>query len=94
MAVIAIKLSLTAFFVYILHSGITMIALASVISQLFLMVNGLYHIMKKGSAFRLSAENLRLKKEIVLPLLQLSLPVIAEKAAFSAGIPCAAYMEH
>lgn len=85
MAVIAIKLSLTAFFVYILHSGITMIALASVISQLFLMMNGLYHIMKKGSAFCLSRENLRLKKEIVFPLLQLSLPVIVEKAAFSAG---------
>lgn len=85
MAVIVIKLSLTACFVYLFRCGITMIALASVLSQSFLMGMGLYHLLKKGSAFRLSAENLPLRKEVVFPLLKISLPVIAEKAAFSAG---------
>ena len=85
MVTIAIKLSVTACFVYLLRCGIIMIASASVLSQSFLMCMGLYYLRKKGSAFRLSPEKLRLKKEIVLPLLRISMPVIAEKAAFSAG---------
>ncbi|HJC23038.1 MAG TPA: MATE family efflux transporter [Candidatus Eisenbergiella merdavium] len=85
MAVILIKLSLTACFIYLLQCGITMIALAGVLSQGFLMGMGLYYISKKGSVFRLSAERLRLKKETAVPLMKISLPVMAEKAAFSSG---------
>lgn len=85
MIVIVLKLAFTAFFVYVLESGITMIAIASVISQAVLMVIGLKNISQKGSSFRFSMGNVCLHSKAVAPLLKISFPLIVEKAAFSAG---------
>lgn len=85
MLVILVKLILTALFVYVFQFGITMIAIASVISQLVLLAAGIRDMAGTTSAFRFSIRSINLKKEAISPLLRLSFPVIIEKAAFSAG---------
>lgn len=85
MVVIALKLALTAVFVYILDSGITMIAVAGVLSQTALLAVGIYHMLRKGSAFRFEMKSVSFGRETTAPLLRISFPVIVEKAAFSAG---------
>lgn len=47
--VIVIKLSLTAFFIYALKSGITMIAVATLISQLAMFGCAIYHMLDRHS---------------------------------------------
>lgn len=85
MVVIALKLALTAVFVYILDSGITMIAVAGVLSQTALLAVGIYQMLRKGSAFRFEMKSVSFGRETTAPLLRISFPVIVEKAAFSAG---------
>lgn len=85
MVVIGIKLSLTALFVYVLQWGITMIAMATIISQSILLIAGLISLNQKGNAFGLSFEYMSFKKEITKPMLSLSFPVIVEKVAFAFG---------
>ena len=85
MVVIGIKLTLTALFVYVLQWGITMIAMATIISQSVLLVAGIISLNKKDNAFGLSYEYMTFKKEITKPMLSLSFPVIVEKVAFAFG---------
>ena len=85
MAVIVIKLALSAFFVYVMHSGVTMIAVATLIGQGCMLLYAVYTMRKDEGAFRFSMSNVRLKKETVLPILNLSYPVSAEKMLFAAG---------
>ena len=85
MIVIVLKLVLTAVFVYIFEWGITMIAVAGVISQTVLLVMGIHNILQKGSAFRFEMSSVDLRKVTIGPLAGISFPVIVEKAAFSAG---------
>ena len=51
LAVIAIKLSLSGLFVYILRSGVIMIAAATLASQLFLLVYAVSHMPSDEGAF-------------------------------------------
>ncbi len=83
--VIAVKLSLTAFFVYILHSDLTMIAVASLCSELVLFVFALRYSLIGGSAFSFSLRAVSLDRRVTPPMIRQSLPVIAEKALFAAG---------
>ncbi len=83
--VIAIKLSLSAFFVYVLESGVIMLAVATLISQGMLLLYALITMPRDEGAFRFSLQNVRLKADTVLPILNLSYPVSAEKMLFSAG---------
>lgn len=85
MIVIIVKLSITAFFIYGLNAGITMIAVASVISQGLLFIMAVFNLTRGNSAFTFSAFAITFKKEIVLPMLSLSFPVIIEKMAFAFG---------
>lgn len=85
MAVIVIKLALSAFFVYVMHSGVTMIAVATLVGQGCMLLYAVYTMRKDEGAFRFSMSNVRLKKETVLPILNLSYPVSAEKMLFAAG---------
>lgn len=82
---IAVKLSTTAFFVYILHSGITMIAVASVISDSVLFIACVYHMRDKNSVFGFDRQAISKAHTVLRPMLFLSFPVMAEKAAFSFG---------
>lgn len=85
MGVIILKLSITAYFIYILNADITMIAVASVISQLFLFVMAVTNLMRGNDAFTFNIHFLDFKKIVVLPMLLLSYPVIVEKMAFAMG---------
>jgi putative MATE family efflux protein len=82
---IAIKLTLTAFFVYVLQSGIIMIAVATIISQLIILAAAFINMREKNNAFGFSFESISFKGRVTLPMIGLSLPVIAEKIAFSLG---------
>ena len=83
--VIIFKLSLTAVFVYILNSGLVMIAVASLISQLVLFIFAVKNSLIGDSAFSFSAKAVTLDKEVTGPMISRSLPVIAEKALFAFG---------
>ena len=83
--VILIKLSLTAVFVYILNSGLVMIAVASLVSQMLLLCIAVYNSLKGDSAFGFSLSAVSKEKEVVMPMVENSVPVIAEKALFAFG---------
>lgn len=85
LVVIAVKLSLTAFFVYVLHSGLTMIAVASLCSELVLFAFALRYSFIGGSAFSFSLRAVSFDRRVTPPMIRQSLPVIAEKALFAAG---------
>lgn len=84
-AVIVVKLGLSALFVYGLDGGVTAIAAATLISQLALLGYALFSMARDSGAFRFSAGSIHLKGATVLPILNLSYPVAAEKMLFAAG---------
>lgn len=85
MAIIGIKLTLTAWFVYGLHGGINMISAATIISQGLLLIAAIVNLNQRGNAFGVSLRSVSFKQEVILPMLSLSFPVIIEKIAFSLG---------
>lgn len=85
MAVIVTKLSLTAFFVYVLDSGVMMIAVATLAGHCLLLAYAAFNMPRDEGAFRFSVRNIRLKRDTVVPMVDLSYPVAAEKMLFSAG---------
>ncbi|MBE6974368.1 MAG: MATE family efflux transporter [Ruminococcaceae bacterium] len=85
MVVVTVKLALSAIFVYVFHSGVTMIAVATLIGQLLTLCYAIYTMFADEGAFRFSVRNIRIKKDTVLPILNLSYPVSAEKMLFAAG---------
>lgn len=85
MVIIGIKLALTAWFVYGLHGGINMISAATIISQGILLLAAIVNLNQKENAFGVSLHSVSIKREVILPMLSLSFPVIIEKIAFSLG---------
>lgn len=85
MVIIVVKLALSAWFVYVMDCGVTMIAVATLIGQLLTLGYALYTMSRDEGAFRFSLKNIRMKKDTVLPILNLSYPVSAEKMLFAAG---------
>lgn len=85
MLVITLKLSITAIFIYGLNADITMIAVASVISQSFLFIMAIRNLTEGDNAFTFSIKSIHFKKNVVNPMLNLSFPVIVEKVAFALG---------
>jgi len=85
MVIIAVKLSLSAYFVFVLESGVIMIAVATLAAQSVLLVYALVTMPRDEGAFRFSPVNIRMKKDTVLPIIDLSYPVSAEKMLFAAG---------
>ncbi len=79
------KLLLSALFVYVLNYGVRMIAVATLISQSLLLIYALCTMPGDEGAFRFSVKNIHMKKETVLPILNLSYPVTAEKVLFAGG---------
>ena len=85
MVIVVVKLGLSAYFVYGLESGVTMIAVATLIGQLLTLAYAIFSMARDEGAFRFSVKNIHLKKDTVLPILNLSYPVSAEKMLFAAG---------
>lgn len=83
--VIAAKLSLTALFVYGMNGTLVMIAAASLASQLLLFGFALKNSICGRSAFSFSAQAVTARREVVGPMVQNSVPVIAERAFFAFG---------
>ncbi|MCR4950016.1 MAG: hypothetical protein K6A40_01700 [Solobacterium sp.] len=83
--VIALKLSLTAIFVYILNGDLVMIGLASLLSQLSLFLSALKNSFFTDSAFSFSMKAITMNSEVTGPMIARSWPVITEKALFSFG---------
>lgn len=83
--VIALKLSLTALFVYGLKSGINMISIATILSQSVLLVAAIINLNQKDNAFGFSFKSIHLTASVTKPMILLSVPVMIEKAAFSFG---------
>ncbi len=79
------KLALSALFVYVLNTGLLMIAIATLISQSILLVYALVTMPWDEGAFRFSVKNIHMKTETVLPIVNLSYPVTAEKVLFASG---------
>ena len=85
MIVIVTKLSLTAVFVYVLKSGLVMIAVASMISQILLLVFAVWNSRDKENVFGFSLSAISFSKEVNAPIFSNSIPVIAEKMLFAFG---------
>lgn len=83
--VIAVKLGLTAFFVYVLESGLVMIAVASLLSQLTLLAFALKNSLRPDEAFSFSRDAVTFERETTRPMVLQSIPVIVEKALFAFG---------
>ena len=85
LAIILVKLGLSALFVYVLGSGVIMIAVATLVSQSVLLVYAVFSMVRDEGAFRFSRRNISLKSDTVMPMVNLSYPVAAEKMLFAAG---------
>jgi len=68
-----------------MDGDIVTIAFATLISQAVLMIFAIVFMHNKNSAFGFSAKAISLKKTVFSPMITKSVPVIAEKAAFSYG---------
>ena len=85
LVVVVVKLALSAFFVYILHSGVVMIAVATLIGQVLMLIYALFSMSRDEGAFRFSLKNIRLNKSTLMPIFHISYPISAEKMLFAAG---------
>ncbi len=85
MVIIVVKLVLSAFFVYVMEWGLMMIAVATLAGQLLLLVYAVTNMRRDEGAFRFSTKNIRMQRQTVGPILNLSYPVSAEKVLFAAG---------
>lgn len=85
LAMVTVKLGLSALFVLILEGGVITIAAATLISQSLLLFYALFSMPRDEGAFRFSFRNIRMNREIIFPILNLSYPVSAEKLLFAAG---------
>lgn len=83
--IIVLKLSLTALFIYKLNADVTMIAIATVISQSVLFILAIKNLSNKNEVFGFSLNYVSFKKAIIGPMVGLSIPVIVEKVAFAMG---------
>lgn len=83
--VVSLKLVITAVFIYGLNADITMIAVATVISQGFLFIMALKNLTWGDNAFTFSRGSIAFHRQVVAPMMKISFPVIVEKVAFSFG---------
>ncbi len=85
LAVTVVKLGLSAIFVYVLQSGLLLLAVATLIGQSLMLAYALLSMRFDDGAFRVSAGSIRMERKIIGPILNLSYPVTAEKMLFAAG---------
>lgn len=85
MVVIALKLGLTAWFVYGLNGNITMISIATILANLVMFAAAIVNMNQRGNLFGFSLKVISFRGNVVKPMVRLSIPVIIEKAAFAMG---------
>ena len=80
-----VKFSLSALFVLVFHCGILMISVATLLANMVITVCGLFRLRHKNDVFGISLAYVDIRFCAVRKLLHISLPVMAEKVAFSMG---------
>lgn len=79
------KFGLSGIFVLVFHQGVVMVAWSTLLSNLLVTILGVYHLRNPQDVFGFSLEYVKLERSFIRKLLHISLPVIAEKFAFSTG---------
>ncbi|MBO6302979.1 MAG: MATE family efflux transporter [Ruminiclostridium sp.] len=82
---LAIKSFLTAVFVYVMNGTVVMIAAATLVANLSMLIIAVVNMMKKNSIFAFSPKYISLRKEVIAPVIKTSYPAVTEKAAFAYG---------
>lgn len=82
---IIVKFVLTAIFVYVLESGLEMVAFAGCLASLSILLPGLITLIFEKSVFSFSPRSVTFNREISGNLLNLSYPVVIDKMSFAAG---------
>lgn len=80
-----LRLGFTAFSVYILREGITFIAISTLIAQGFIFLLGIRNLVGKSEVFTLSIKDVHLKKDMLWPMIGVSIPIMIERSAFHVG---------
>ncbi|MCR5731689.1 MAG: hypothetical protein K6G51_01950 [Sphaerochaetaceae bacterium] len=80
-----LKLGLTAIFIYGMDADIIMIAVASLLSYLFIFCFAIFCITDKKSHFSIDPSLLKFDKHKIGRLINISYPLAIEKASFSMG---------
>ncbi len=83
--VVAVKLSLSALFVYGMDGDLMSIGVATLTGQVLMLLYVLWSMSRDEGAFRFSGKSIRLNRKTVLPIFNLSYPVTAEKVLFAGG---------
>ncbi len=83
--VMALKIVLTVVFVKIFPQATTMVAVATLIANLFVTCYAVVMLCRKGYLFRYSLANLNFNKAFIQPLVKLSVPVFLGRFIFSMG---------
>lgn len=83
--VMFIKLSLTCFFVYLLKSGVAMVALATLVAQGSLTIVAVRSFLSDSNIFKFSMGEVSISKRVLLPILTISIPIFLGKFVFSFG---------
>ena len=83
--VMVVKLGLSLFFIYVLKLSVLMLAVATLIAQATLFLFALYHLTRKTNPFRLTRKRLHLEQKNLKAIIGISLPIMAERVAFSFG---------
>ena len=80
-----VNIALDILLVVFCRLGVVGAALATILSQLFLLAAAVRNMNQKDNAFGFSMKAVSLKPAVTFPMIGLSIPVIAEKMAFSFG---------
>lgn len=80
-----VKLLLSALFILVLHQGVVMIAVSTLLANLAVTALGCFSLRDSDSAFGLSLRSVELRSGLPRRIFKVSVPVMAEKFAFSAG---------
>ncbi len=85
--VIVLKISLTLFFIYGPFTNVTMtwVALATLLAQLSMFIVGMFLCFYKSNVLRITIKEFNLKKEFIVWILKLSIPIFVGRFLFSFG---------
>ncbi len=79
------KLILSFLFIIVFHGSVVMVSVATLIANMSVTVCGLYRLRDKNDVFGFSFSYISLRFATIWSILRISIPVIAEKLAFSSG---------
>ncbi|MFI3170685.1 MAG: MATE family efflux transporter [Faecalibacterium sp.] len=79
------KVFLSVLFIIVLHGSVVMVSCATLIANLLVTLCGIYRLRDKNDVFGFSFSYISLRLKTIGAIFRISLPVIAEKLAFSSG---------